>query len=138
MYIKRHLETAFKEANDFPGVAGDWTAPGRQDYVLRRAGPGGTCPSGSYRRSDSGKEDPRLFLANHPPPVIIDEIQYAPELLPYIKAMIDEARIQNPERQWMFWLTGSQQFQMMKGVTESLAGRIGIQSLVSNREIAGA
>lgn len=86
------------------------------------------------------REDPRLFLANHPVPVIFDEIQNVPELLPYIKTIVDEARISSPEKaKGMFWLTGSQQFHLMKGVSESLAGRIGILNLygLSNAEIDG-
>lgn len=65
--------------------------------------------------------EPSLFLQRYEPPVIIDEIQYAPELLPYIKIHVDRNK-QNGD----FWLTGSQMFQMMKGVSESLAGRVGI------------
>lgn len=67
------------------------------------------------------KEEPMLFLQRYDPPVIIDEIQYAPELLPYIKIHVDKNKNMGE-----FWLTGSQMFQMMKGVSESLAGRIGI------------
>jgi hypothetical protein len=67
------------------------------------------------------KEEPLLFLQRYEPPVIIDEIQYAPELLPYIKLHVDRKKIMGE-----FWLTGSQMFQMMKGVSESLAGRVGI------------
>lgn len=67
------------------------------------------------------KEEPLLFLQRYDPPVIIDEIQYAPELLPYIKLHVDQNK-----RNGDFWLTGSQMFQMMKGVSESLAGRVGI------------
>lgn len=67
------------------------------------------------------KEEPLLFLQRYEPPVIIDEIQYAPELLPYIKLHVDKNK-----RMGEFWLTGSQMFQMMKGVSESLAGRVGI------------
>lgn len=66
-------------------------------------------------------EEPLLFLQRFEPPVLIDEIQYAPELLPYIKLHVDKSK-QNGD----FWLTGSQMFQMMKGVSESLAGRVGI------------
>lgn len=78
------------------------------------------------------KKDPALFLQRYAPPVIIDEIQYAPELLPYIKINVDASR-----RKGDFWLTGSQMFHMMKGVTESLAGRVGIIDLLalSNSEI---
>jgi hypothetical protein len=67
------------------------------------------------------KEEPLLFLQRYEPPVIIDEIQYEPELLPYIKLHVDRKKIMDE-----FWLTGSQMFQMMKGVSESLAGRVGI------------
>ena len=75
--------------------------------------------------------DPVLFLQRFPPPVLIDEIQYAPELLPYIKIDVDQTH--QPGR---YWLTGSQQFHMMRGVTESLAGRVAIVQMLgfSNRE----
>lgn len=69
--------------------------------------------------------EPRLFMQRYPAPVIIDEIQYAPELLPYIKIEVDT----NKER-GAYWLTGSQQFHMMKNVSESLAGRVGIINLM--------
>ena len=79
-------------------------------------------------------EDPNLFLKSNKPPNIIDEIQYAPDLLRYIKIAID-----NSEEKAMFYLTGSQQFHLMKNVSESLAGRIGILNLLglSLREIKG-
>jgi len=70
------------------------------------------------------KEDPALFLQRYKPPIIIDEIQYAPELLPYIKIEADRQRKNN-----LFWLAGSQYFYMMQGITESLAGRVGIINL---------
>lgn len=71
------------------------------------------------------KEDPLSFLAEHEPPVIIDEIQYLPELLSYIKTRIDEKRIPG---QWLF--TGSQNFSLMQGVSQSLAGRAAVLSLL--------
>lgn len=70
------------------------------------------------------QEDPALFMQRFSPPVLIDEVQYAPELLPYIKMAVDEAR-----RPGLFWLTGSQQFRLMQGVSESLAGRVAIVQL---------
>lgn len=69
-------------------------------------------------------EDPRGFLEKYPPPVIIDEIQNAPGLLSYIKARIE--RDKKPG-QWV--LTGSQQWALMKGISETLAGRIAILHL---------
>jgi predicted AAA+ superfamily ATPase len=76
-------------------------------------------------------EDPALFLQRFEPPVLIDDIQYAPQLLPLIKMAVDADR-----RPGMFWLTGSQQFQMMKGISETLAGRVAILNLLgfSSRE----
>jgi predicted AAA+ superfamily ATPase len=70
-------------------------------------------------------EDPALFLELHAPPVLIDEIQYAPSLLPSIKMVVDQTG-----RTGGFWLTGSQQFRLMKGLSETLAGRAGILHLL--------
>lgn len=70
--------------------------------------------------------DPELFLQQNPPPIIIDEVQYAPELFPYIKIYADE----HPKHKGAFWLTGSQKYKLMQGVQESLAGRIGILDLM--------
>lgn len=71
------------------------------------------------------KEDPLQFLARYEPPVIIDEIQYVPELLSYIKTRIDERR---KPGQWLF--TGSQHFGLMQGISQSLAGRAAVLSLL--------
>jgi predicted AAA+ superfamily ATPase len=77
------------------------------------------------------QEDPVLFLQRFAPPVLIDEIQYAPALLPHIKMIVDVKK-----QTGAFWLTGSQQFLMMKGISETLAGRIAILNLLgfSQRE----
>lgn len=70
--------------------------------------------------------DPVLFFQTYKPPIIIDEIQKAPELFEQIKLICD-----NTEEPGLFWLTGSQQYQMMKNIRETLAGRIGILNLYS-------
>ena len=77
------------------------------------------------------RNDPALLLQRYEPPVLIDEIQYAPQLLPLIKMAVDRKR-----KPGQFWLTGSQQFQLMKGMSETLAGRVAILSLLgfSSRE----
>ncbi len=82
---------------------------------------------------DLARRDPVLFLQRFPAPVLIDEVQYAPELLPYIKMQVDEDR-----QPGHFWLTGSQQLPMMQGITESLAGRVAVVSLLglTAREMA--
>jgi predicted AAA+ superfamily ATPase len=71
------------------------------------------------------QEDPKLFLQRFPAPVLIDEIQYAPQLLPIIKMAVDAGCPKGS-----FWLTGSQQFHLMSGISESLAGRVGILRLL--------
>jgi len=80
-------------------------------------------------------EDPRGFLDLYPPPVILDEVQYAPDLLPYVKERIDAAR----SKCGQYLLTGSQNLLLMERVTESLAGRAAILKLLplSRREIEG-
>ncbi|NLB42309.1 MAG: ATP-binding protein [Clostridiales bacterium] len=84
---------------------------------------------------EMAKNDPKMFLQIHKPPVFIDEIQYAPELFPYIKIYIDQNH-----RAGDFWLTGSQVFKLMEGVQESLAGRVCLlhMSPMSQAEIYGA
>jgi predicted AAA+ superfamily ATPase len=76
--------------------------------------------------------DPSLFIQRFEPPVIIDEIQYAPELLPHIKIYVD-----TNQNKGDFWLTGSQMFHLMKNLSESLAGRVGIINMLglSNSEL---
>lgn len=73
----------------------------------------------------AAQNDPEGFLASYPPPVIIDEIQHAPELFSYIKEMIDERR----DEPGLFILSGSQNFLLLESITESLAGRTAILKL---------
>ena len=88
------------------------------------------------------QEDPELFLRTHEAPLVIDEFQYAPKLLSYIKIMVDKAR-QNEmfgdkkKTGTLYYLTGSQVFQTMKNISESLSGRVGIFDLFafSDREV---
>lgn len=70
------------------------------------------------------KSDPAMFFQLNPPPIFIDEVQYAPELFPYIKIHVD--KYHNPGD---FWMTGSQIFKLMQGVQESLAGRVALLHL---------
>jgi predicted AAA+ superfamily ATPase len=83
---------------------------------------------------EAAVRDPAGFVGRYAPPVIIDEIQYAPGILPYIKMYIDEHKSMGD-----FWLTGSQAFHMMKNVSESLAGRLAVVQMfgLSNSEIEG-
>lgn len=70
------------------------------------------------------QNDPQLFLLSNPGKLIIDEVQYAPNLFPYLKMEVD-----NSQERGLYWLTGSQKFELMKNVDESLAGRISLLEL---------
>lgn len=78
-------------------------------------------------------DDPELFLERHKAPLMIDEVQYAPNLFSAIKRRVDEK-----DDRGRYWLTGSQQWNMMKNLQESLAGRVGLVNLLglSSAEIA--
>ena len=137
-YRTRTLEESFRSASEqFPVVL--VTGPrqvGKTTLLRHLAG-----ESRGYVTLDDplvralAREDPALFLQRFPAPLLLDEVQYAPELLTYIKMQVDRDRA--PGR---FWLTGSQQFHLMKGVSESLAGRVGILTLLgfSQRELVGS
>lgn len=128
MYIKRAMEAAILKTSDtFPVLL--LTGPrqvGKTTILRHLAG-----PERSYVTLDDpdvrflAKNDPALFMQRYAAPIIIDEIQYAPEILPYIKMSVDRSKINGD-----YWLTGSQIFHMMKNVSESLAGRVGIVNLL--------
>jgi hypothetical protein len=124
-----------------------WLKASKQFGVLLLTGPrqaGKTtflkhiCPAGrTYVTLDDpptralAREDVGLFVERFAPPLLIDEIQYAPNLMPYIKMAVDTSG-----KRGQFWLTGSQQFLMMKNISETLAGRVAILNILgfSQRE----
>jgi predicted AAA+ superfamily ATPase len=137
MYIRRAVESTVKKiSSTFPVLLVTGARQVGKTTLLRRlAGDERnyvTLDDPDIRRL--AKTDPALFLQRYAPPLIIDEIQYAPEILPYIKMRVDKSG-----EKGTFWLTGSQMFHMMKSVGESLAGRVGIVNLfgLSNSEICG-
>jgi len=136
MYIHRSLETVVeKTTKSFPVVLITGPRQVGKTTMLKQLANG----QRTYITLDNplvrefAKSEPALFLQRYTPPVIIDEIQYAPELLPYIKMYVDEHK-----RKGDFWLTGSQTFHLMKNVSESLAGRVGIINMLglSNSELS--
>ena len=77
---------------------------------------------------NAAKNDPAEFLSLHPAPCIIDEIQKAPELFDYLEGIVD-AEIKKGNKKGLYVLTGSQAYKLMKGVTESMSGRVGLISM---------
>jgi predicted AAA+ superfamily ATPase len=131
MYINRSLENKVEYmADHFPVILVSGARQVGKTTLLKKITEGKnaiqyvTLDHPRVRRL--AKEDPELFLQQYSAPVIIDEIQYAPELLPFIKIKVDENR-----QNGMYYLTGSQMFHMMNNVSESLAGRVGILSMFS-------
>lgn len=129
MYIERKIESQLKYlAAHFPVVVVSGARQTGKTTLIKKTI--GSQENVGYVTLDYpqirnlAKTDPELFLQQYPAPVIIDEIQYAPELFPYIKIQIDENR-----KPGQYYLTGSQMFRMMKNVSESLAGRVGLLSL---------
>jgi len=124
MYIKRDVEPFLKRAlKQFPAclITGPRQA-GKSTLLMNFLKNYHYVSLDDPFMANLAKSDPKLFLDSYPAPLIIDEIQYAPELLRYLKILIDRKRHQYGQ----YVLTGSQIFSLMKGVSESLAGRIAI------------
>ncbi|MCL2578789.1 MAG: ATP-binding protein [Oscillospiraceae bacterium] len=129
-YIKRSLERKFTRMSEFfKAVLVTGARQVGKTTMLRHLA---ESHNRTYVTLDNlmarnlAKSDPVLFFQTYKPPIIIDEVQYATELFSQIKIMCDES-----EEPGQFWLTGSQQFNMMKNVRETLAGRVGILELYS-------
>ncbi len=122
-YYERSLEKVIAETSDaFRIVLVTGPRQVGKTSVFER------CCAGTSRRRVTldepaaralAKNDPALFLQTFPPPLLIDEVQNAPELFPHLKMAVDRAKTNG-----QFWLTGSQAFPLMKHVSESLAGRV--------------
>lgn len=137
-YINRELERKFlKTSTFFKAILVTGARQVGKTTMLKHLAEGTdrtyvTMDNGMAR--DLAKRDPVLFFQTYKPPILIDEIQKAPELFEQIKVMCDET-----DERGLFWLTGSQQYKMMKKVKDTLAGRIGILELysLSQREKQG-
>ena len=136
MYLQRAMEeTILRTGKSFKSVLVTGARQVGKSTLLRHL-----YPEYSYVSFDdpllraNTKNETGLFFRNHVPPLILDEVQYVTELFPYIKILCDST-----DNKGIMYLTGSQQYRMMKNVSESLAGRVAVLELsgLSMREIRG-
>lgn len=137
MYIKRTLQERLRSASEWFRVV-MVTGPrqvGKTSLMKHVMEPGRNYVTlDDLQARQLAQSDPLQFLQIYKAPLLIDEVQYAPQLFPYIKMIVD-----NDQTNGQYWLTGSQQFRLMKNVTESLAGRVALLDLqgLSQGEKAG-
>lgn len=130
MYIKRDMEKLVAElSSEYPAILITGPRQVGKTTMLQKLMEGTgrtyvTLDDLTARRL--AKTDPELFFQTYGTPILIDEVQYAPELFTYIKIMVDKNHTPGE-----FWLTGSQAFKLMQGIQESLAGRVAVLNLSS-------
>ncbi|MCD8022878.1 MAG: ATP-binding protein [Lachnospiraceae bacterium] len=142
MYIKRHLESEIRKASDYYPVV----------MVCGQRQVGKSTMLNHIRGSDRryvtlddmnarrlAEQDPGLFFETYGAPLLIDEFQRVPSLLLEMKRIVNHADLNGEDVTGRYWLTGSQKFQMMKDVSESLAGRTAVFDLssLSTAEVEG-
>ena len=138
-YIPRALEPIVRDASShFPVLLVTGPRQVGKTTMLRHLmadSPRGYLSLDDLELRQQARSNPRLFLEVNKPPLLIDEVQYAPELFTYLKLRADSGAAAGD-----YWLTGSQAFKLMRGVQESLAGRVALLSLssLSQAELAGA
>jgi len=127
MWIPRDVEARLKRsAKTRPVVVLTGARQTGKTSTFRHLFPGyAFVPLDLPTEAEQAEKEPERFLKRHPPPVIIDEVQYAPGIFRHLKVAVDAHRTRNGQ----FLLTGSQKFTLMKNVSESLAGRADIVEL---------
>lgn len=138
-YIRRDIEKEFLAyADEFPIVLLTGLRQCGKSTMLSHLAKDGraTVTLDDLQERALAQEDPQMFLQLHEPPLVIDEIQYAAQLFPYLKMYADS----HPDAKGDYWLTGSQPFPLMKLAGESLAGRVGILHMLplSQHELYGS
>ena len=131
MYLHRTLEQhILRQSRSFPVILLTGARQVGKTTLLRHLGEQ-EDPARRYVSLDDygprslAEDDPELFLQRFQPPLIIDEVQHVPSLLTHIKGIVDRDGAMG-----RYWLTGSQHFPLMRGVSESLAGRVGVMELL--------
>ncbi len=129
MYLSRQLEPSIIQANKgFPVLLVTGPRQVGKSTLLKHL----LTDERTYitlddpRIKQAALDSPATFFQLYPPPLLIDEVQYAPQLFPYIKIYVDQR-----DEPGLFWLTGSQLFPLMENVRESLAGRVAVMNLFS-------
>ena len=136
MYYKRHADEAIRKLSQMFGavlVTGARQV-GKTTLLQDVAGHASYVTLDDKLQLINAVDQSGTFFKDNPPPVFVDEVQYAPNLFPQIKIMLDSGKMKG-----QFFLSGSQQFVMMQNVSESLAGRLGMLNLLglSLRELYG-
>lgn len=134
MYIKRHIEEVLKrQSKRFSAVVVTGARQvGKSTMLEETLGNITKISLDTLAVQQNAEENPSLFFKQYKPPVIVDEVQKAPSIFPYVKEIADQTK-----QAGQFFLSGSQSFHLMKNVTESLAGRAGIIQMMglSQREV---
>lgn len=142
MYIQRALEsTVLKASQQYPVILVCGQRQVGKSTMLNHI----KEPTRRYVSFDDraarrlAETDPVLFFETYGYPILIDEFQKVPSILETIKDIVDRLGYEGKENNGLFWLTGSQKFKMMKGVAESLAGRVAVfeMSSLSMQELEG-
>ncbi|MBI2378364.1 MAG: ATP-binding protein [Deltaproteobacteria bacterium] len=138
MWFPRHFSERLRDvALHFPAVVLTGARQVGKSSLLRREFPQHAYVSLDVpSTAELAERDPTAFFARHPPPVLVDEVQYAPGVFRAVKVLIDADR----HAMGRFILTGSQRFALMNEVSESLAGRCAVLELdgLSAAELMGA
>ena len=127
MLIRRHAEIALLQlASDYPVVAVTGPRQSGKTTLVRKAFPDKSYVSlEDLDERQFATDDPRGFLSRYPDGAILDEVQRCPELFSYLQTRLDQAK-----KKGLFVLTGSQQFNLLSGITQSLAGRVALIPLL--------
>ena len=142
MYIQRAIEsTVLKASQQYPVILVCGQRQVGKSTMLNHI----KEPTRRYVSFDDraarrlAETDPVLFFETYGYPILIDEFQKVPSILETIKDIVDRLGYEGKENNGLFWLTGSQKFKMMKGVAESLAGRVAVfeMSSLSMQELEG-